>query len=188
MVHLQPRFWLSKVQRGLKLESRIRNPCLLYSNSIHRRTNCTKQALLDHEDLFRYTSGRWLWNESQHLKARYKKFDVGELKRVAAASTGAHSCISITKIAEGGFNRVFRLVMSDGSAVIARIPMMADSAPQQRTRAVASEVATRDFVCFPPRSYVHSELERALMCDVVGWVGAWDTGSESDSLECGSGQ
>lgn len=134
---------LSRTQQ-LKIHSRIPCPSDINNSTISKL--CTKYTS-DHNDLFRYTSGRWLWNEQQHLQARYKKFNVDELKRVAAASTGARSCVCIAKVAEGGYNRVFRLVMDDGSAVIARVPMMSDSAPQQRTRAIASEVATMEFVC-----------------------------------------
>lgn len=56
-----------------------------------------------HEDFFRYTSGRWLWNEEEQLQERYKRFDVEELNKVAAASIGAQVCVSISKLAEGGF-------------------------------------------------------------------------------------
>ena len=75
-----------------------------------------------YEDYYRYTSGRWLWDEDTQLQERYKRFIVPELKKVAAKSVGAQDCVSISKLAEGGFNKVFRLTMNDGTIVIARIP------------------------------------------------------------------
>ena len=41
------------------------------------------------EDLFRYTSGRWLYNESQQMAQRYVRFDVAALHRVIASVCGA---------------------------------------------------------------------------------------------------
>lgn len=73
-------------------------------------------------------------------------FNVEELKRIAAASIGAKSCVSMTKLAEGGYNKVFKLVMDDGSVAIARIPC-ANAGPAFQT--TASEVATMEFVSYP---------------------------------------
>lgn len=42
-----------------------------------------------HEDFFRYTSGRWAFNEVKQLACRYIKFDMNELARIAAQSIGA---------------------------------------------------------------------------------------------------
>jgi len=47
------------------------------------------------------------------------------------------------KLAEGGYNKVFRLVMNDGKAVIARLPNPNAGPPFYTT---ASEVATMEFV------------------------------------------
>ncbi|KAF2756096.1 hypothetical protein EJ05DRAFT_502559 [Pseudovirgaria hyperparasitica] len=96
----------------------------------------------DYEDYYCYTSGRWLWNETSQLRERYKRFNVLELEKVAAKSAGAQACVSISKLAEGGFNKVFRLVMDDGTVVIARIPNP-NAGPLFKT--TASEVATMDF-------------------------------------------
>lgn len=97
----------------------------------------------EHEHLFRYTSGRWLWDEEQHLHGRYKAFNVTELQNLAAKAIGAGRCVSITKLAEGGFNKVFRLLMHDGKSVLARIPNP-NAGPSFYT--TASEVATMEFV------------------------------------------
>lgn len=97
------------------------------------------------EQLFYYTSGRWLWGEESQLRERFLAFNVQELQRVAAESVGAQSCVSITKLAEGGYNKVFRLVMDNGSVAIARI-QNPNAGPAHK--ATASEVATIDFVRF----------------------------------------
>lgn len=98
---------------------------------------------LNYEHFFRYTSGRWLWDEDQQLRDRYKPFDVAELQGLAAKTIGADSCVSIIKLAEGGYNKVFRLIMDDGRTVLARIPNPNSGPPFHTT---ASEVATMEFV------------------------------------------
>jgi hypothetical protein len=98
-----------------------------------------------YEHFFRYTGGRWLWDEESQLRERLLVFNVQELQRIAAESLGARSCVSITKLAEGGYNKVFRLVMDNGSIAIARLPNP-NAGPAHKT--TASEVATMDFVRF----------------------------------------
>ncbi|KAK5114552.1 hypothetical protein LTR62_002487 [Meristemomyces frigidus] len=98
------------------------------------------------EDFYRYTSGRWLWAEEERFQERYKSFNVAGLKRIAAKASGAQSCVSITKLAEGGYNKVFRLCMDNGSTVIARIPIPNIGLA---SKVIASEVATMDFVSSP---------------------------------------
>ncbi|KAH9220296.1 kinase-like domain-containing protein [Leptodontidium sp. 2 PMI_412] len=95
-----------------------------------------------HEHFFHYTSGRWLWDEESQRRERFVAFNVQELQRIAAESVGAQCCVSITKLAEGGYNKVFRLVMDNGSVAIARLPNP-NAGPTQKT--TASEVATMDF-------------------------------------------
>lgn len=94
-------------------------------------------------DLFQYTSGRWLWDEEQQLRERFSPFNVPELQRIAAQSVGADTCTAITKLAEGSFNKTFRLQMDNGSSVIARIPHPI-AGPRHYT--TASEVATMEYV------------------------------------------
>jgi hypothetical protein len=76
--------------------------------------------LPDHESFFRYNSGRWLYNESDRkhcfthlsrnlllytsnaeLAARYVRFNVDALQRVATNAAGATRCISMVKSNEG---------------------------------------------------------------------------------------
>jgi hypothetical protein len=110
----------------------------------------------EHEHFFRYTSGRWLWNEEQQLRDRYKAFNVTKLQNLAAKAIGADSCASITKLAEGGFNKVFRLIMNDGKSVLARIPNP-NTGPAFYT--TASEVATMEFVsCVQIFNITHKNL------------------------------
>lgn len=110
-------------------------------HSLSRRMSTNSTPSYEH--FFRYTSGRWLWDEESQQRERYLIFNVQELQRIAADSVGAQSCVSITKLAEGGYNKVFRLVMDDGSVAIARIPNP-NAGPA--CKMTASEVATMDFV------------------------------------------
>lgn len=94
-------------------------------------------------DFFQYTSGRWLWDEDEQLRDRLSPFNVPELQKVAADSIGATKCITMAKLAEGSFNKTFKLEMDNGSVVIARIPHPI-AGPRYYT--TASEVATMEFV------------------------------------------
>ncbi|KAB8225702.1 kinase-like domain-containing protein [Aspergillus novoparasiticus] len=105
-------------------------------------TILTRSPSQKYADLFRYTSGRWLWDEEQQLRDRYTPFNVSELQKVAASSIGANKCVSIAKLAEGSFNKTFKLAMDDGRIVIARVP---HPIAGPRRYATASEVATMDF-------------------------------------------
>jgi hypothetical protein len=111
-----------------------------------RRSYITSVAVdewQDDEAFFRYDSGRWLWDEEARLRARYRWFNVSALQQIAASNVGAYRCVSMTKLAEGGFNKVFRLTMNDGSVAIARIPFPGSGSISP---AIASEVAAMDFV------------------------------------------
>ncbi|QQK44025.1 Protein kinase-like domain [Penicillium digitatum] len=92
-------------------------------------------------DLFEYTSGRFLFNEELRHAERRVKFDVDALARVACHSVGRHfkSVASVTKLAEGGFNRVLQVTFNDGYAVLARLSYRT-TVPRHHT--VASEAAT----------------------------------------------
>ncbi|KMP06014.1 hypothetical protein CIRG_05695 [Coccidioides immitis RMSCC 2394] len=97
----------------------------------------------ENEEFFRYTTGRWLWQEKEQMLQRYRKFDVNELKVLAARTLGlTNKCIKMSKIGEGNYNKVFRLQMEDGTTVIARIPHP-NAGPATYT--TASEVATMEF-------------------------------------------
>lgn len=97
----------------------------------------------NHEDLYRYSKGRWLWNEEPRLQERYKRFNISGLKQLAANVAGKQSCVGITKIDEGASNKTFDLSMDDGSVVIARVPHPKIDPP---FRIISSEAATMEFV------------------------------------------
>ncbi|KAL4794314.1 kinase-like domain-containing protein [Aspergillus venezuelensis] len=108
-------------------------------------------------DLFSYTSGRYVYNEGLRLSERRVEFNVQALKAIAARSVGRNHVSRIEKLAEGGFNRVFLLIMDDGFEVVAKIPYRL-TVP--RTLTTESEVATLDFLRVHgipvPRVYAYS--------------------------------
>jgi hypothetical protein len=79
------------------------------------------------------------------LAARGLTFNVNELIKAAANSVNKpeSDVKSIQKLAEGGFNRIFEIAMRDETSVLARMPY---PSTLPRRLAVASEVATMDFV------------------------------------------
>ncbi len=98
-------------------------------------------------EFYSYTSGRWLWSEKVQLAARYVKFDVAALGKIAASCTGTEECLEIMKLPEGNFNKVFLLKLSDGKEVIAKIP---NPNAGRAFFLTASEVATMEYVGLTP--------------------------------------
>ncbi|EGN99355.1 hypothetical protein SERLA73DRAFT_73889 [Serpula lacrymans var. lacrymans S7.3] len=96
-------------------------------------------------DLFNYSSGRWLVNNDLRLAERRREFDVNELCRRAAQSVGRTSqdIDTFVKLAEGGFNRTFLITMHGGFEMVARIPY---PVTVSKLYAIASEVATMRFL------------------------------------------
>lgn len=96
-------------------------------------------------DLFAYTSGRFLYNEEARLRERFVKFDPDGLRREVERHIGlSHGQAGeITKIGEGGFNRVLLLTMQDGFEAIVKIPYHIAG---PRYFATASEAATLQFL------------------------------------------
>ncbi|KAJ6102628.1 hypothetical protein N7486_005055, partial [Penicillium sp. IBT 16267x] len=96
-------------------------------------------------ELFEYTSGRWIYNESLRLCERRRVFNVPELKRLAALSVQQREddVTGFEKLAEGGFNRCFLVTMRNGIRVVARIPY---PTTEPKSLVIASEVATMDFL------------------------------------------
>ncbi|KAF8177834.1 protein kinase subdomain-containing protein PKL/CAK/Fmp29 [Pholiota molesta] len=97
-------------------------------------------------DLFDYTSGRWIINDALRHAERRLVFNVDGLRRLAAQSVGRSpsDIVDFAKLAEGGYNRTFLITMRDGFQMVARIPY---PATVPKYYAVASEVATMDFLC-----------------------------------------
>ncbi|KAB8270561.1 kinase-like domain-containing protein [Aspergillus minisclerotigenes] len=93
-------------------------------------------------NLFCYTSGRWLYDEHSQLSRRYVEFNVQALQAHASRVLGT-KCIGITKLPEGLYNKVLSLEMEGGGEVLARIPNP-DAGHSELV--VSSEVATLDFL------------------------------------------
>ncbi|KAL8644843.1 MAG: hypothetical protein Q9210_007042 [Variospora velana] len=87
------------------------------------------------------------YNEPTRLAERYLNFNVEALKAVAALSIGRSQehVISISKLAEGGFNRTFTITMHDGLELVARLPYPITIPKRYST---ASEVATIRFASY----------------------------------------
>ena len=115
-----------------------------------------------YQDLFSYTSGRFLFNEELRLRERYVKFDTDGLLREVERHLGpSHGrAAHIAKMAEGGFNRVFRVMMDDGFEVVAKIPYPVAG---PKYYATASEAASLRFLYSKgipvPKLYGYSPLE-----------------------------
>lgn len=102
---------------------------------------CRRYSSIDN-NLFSYTSGRYLFNESLRRQERHVPFAVESFKELAAqgVESGHHGKVTkMAKFAEGGFNRVFLLTMEDGFEAIAKIPY---KIALPRYYATASEAAT----------------------------------------------
>ncbi|QSS55922.1 phosphotransferase enzyme family protein [Histoplasma capsulatum var. duboisii H88] len=95
------------------------------------------------DELFIYTSGRFLYNEQRRLEERRINFDVAALKHAAEQHVGQGKITNLRKLAEGGFNRVFLLTTEDGFQAVAKVPYMI-TVPKHYT--TASEVATTDLL------------------------------------------
>ncbi|CRL22961.1 Protein kinase-like domain [Penicillium camemberti] len=95
------------------------------------------------EEFFQNTSRRWIFNEADRLGERYVKFRPAELQRIAGEAVQQDYCPDMSKLAEGGFNKVFLLRAKNGREVIARIPTPVAGPPHYTT---ASEVATMEFL------------------------------------------
>ncbi|KAJ0416260.1 kinase-like protein [Aspergillus carlsbadensis] len=92
-------------------------------------------------ELFEYTSGRFLFNEELRRAERRIQFDIDALASAACRSVDRRlsGVASITKLVEGGFNRVLQIAFEDGYAVLAKLPYKT-TVPKRY--AVASEAAT----------------------------------------------
>jgi len=80
------------------------------------------------------------------MAKRYVRFNIIALKQ-AASDAVKSPCVSITKLPEGLFNKVFLLKMSNNQELIAKIPSP-NAGVEHFT--VASEVATLEFVSEDP--------------------------------------
>lgn len=97
----------------------------------------------ENQDFFRYTAGRFLFDETNQMACRHVKFDMNALVRIAASSIASRSCVAVRKLSEGQYNKAFLLTTDDGKRVVAKVPNPNAGRAHYTT---ASEVATLDFV------------------------------------------
>jgi hypothetical protein len=85
------------------------------------------------------------YNDALRLRERRRAFNVSELKRLAALAVQQKEddVTGFEKLAEGGFNRSFKITMRNGFQFVARIPY---PVTEPKFLVVASEVATIDFL------------------------------------------
>lgn len=96
-------------------------------------------------EIFNYTTGRFLANDAHHLRKRRRVFDIpGLFKTIAKAmSCETEQIVDFRKLGEGGFNRIFLITLDTEFQLVARIPY---PLLVSKAYAVASEVATMDFL------------------------------------------
>ncbi|KAF1957339.1 hypothetical protein CC80DRAFT_592624 [Byssothecium circinans] len=117
-----------------------------FSSTPSQRQRDGPAAQSDHNnELFEYTSGRWLYNESLRLRERHLPFNIPELKKAAAKCVDrpVTDIANLTKLAESTTNRVFEISFKDNSSILARMPYHICTPNRYK---IASEVATLDFV------------------------------------------
>ncbi|KAL3456589.1 hypothetical protein BJX64DRAFT_38537 [Aspergillus heterothallicus] len=120
-------------------------------------------------DLFKYTSGRWLWDEEERLEKRYRVFNIRELQNAAAEAASSGPCIKLEKMHEDLNDKTFKLTMADGRKLIARIPYRNVGPPSLAT---ASKVATLEFLRNVLRLPVPQVLAWNTAVDYTNPVGA----------------
>jgi hypothetical protein len=113
----------------------------LSQSVIANLTVCPIARGVNADELFQYSSGRWLINEKSQLAQRYVKFDVDQLCKRVSFLFGETPVLRIDKM-EGNFNKALLLTMRGGREVIAKIPCPNAGPPHYTT---ASEVATLEF-------------------------------------------
>ncbi|KAL3421539.1 hypothetical protein PVAG01_07985 [Phlyctema vagabunda] len=96
----------------------------------------------ENEQFYRYSSGRWLFKEDEQMAKRYVRFNIQALKW-AASDAIKSTCISMVKLPEGHFNKIFLLKFNNGRELIAKVPNP-NAGIAHFT--IASEVATLDYL------------------------------------------
>ena len=112
------------------------------SNSITSKS-CLGPECTSNEAYFRFTRGRFIYNEKHELSQRYVRFNVQELARIAAEAVGSKSCVGVEKYPDSMYNKALLLKMEGGAQIVAKNPNPDAGRPHVTT---ASEVATMDFV------------------------------------------
>ena len=123
---------------------------------------CLSPEWTSNEDYFRFTRGRFIYNEKHELSQRYVRFNVQELARIAAEAVGSKSWVGVEKYPDGMYNKALLLTMEDGAQVVAKIPNPNAGRPHVTT---ASEVATMDFVRVKPCHAGVAQKKLGTVCD-----------------------
>jgi hypothetical protein len=93
---------------------------------------------ISRDELFAYTNGRLLVNETRACNRRFVRFDVDQLCSVAASAGGPLSPIQAIEKLEGGFSRALLMRKYYEQEIIVKIPFPIAGPPRYTT---ASEVA-----------------------------------------------
>ncbi|KAI9708771.1 MAG: hypothetical protein M1820_003726 [Bogoriella megaspora] len=152
-MHARFRALRSRVRRQVATAVVRHNSIAIYESGNSKiQQNVSNEASLvptsdvdEIDECFRYTSGRWLYNEALRLNERNLLFNIPGLLQLAAKAVNGTTkdVAAFGKLAEGGFNRTFLITMKDGLEIVARLPYPV-AFPSQLT--VASEVATLGLV------------------------------------------
>ncbi|KAL4243737.1 Mitochondrial inheritance protein 9 [Abortiporus biennis] len=86
--------------------------------------------------------GRFLYNEKQQLAGRHVEFDTDAVQLIASSVVNA-DCTVFVSLAEGAFNKLYKLGFDNGQEVVLRIPFPIAGPSHLVT---ASEVATMEFM------------------------------------------
>ncbi|KAB8349796.1 hypothetical protein FH972_023809 [Carpinus fangiana] len=113
----------------------------LRTNIARNMSTASQPSRSTSEELFEYTSGRWIYNEELRRTERSCPFDIDGLTQVLAKTSNrpVSTLLSLAKLSEGGFNRILEATFDDGHQIIARLPYPMVT-PKRYT--IASEVAT----------------------------------------------
>ncbi|KAH6881213.1 kinase-like domain-containing protein [Coprinopsis sp. MPI-PUGE-AT-0042] len=141
--HVQTLIW-ALLKAGASANSRAGSENSDLRDSFNGRRSLSRLATKE-DNLFNYTSGRWLYNESLRLQERQLVFDIDEFMSLAAKSVDRRSSdiIEFSKLAEGDCHRVFRITFSDNFQMVARVPYPATG---PKYYGLASEVATMEYL------------------------------------------
>ncbi|KXT03812.1 hypothetical protein AC578_712 [Pseudocercospora eumusae] len=128
------------IKRSAELASPLVHVSRAYTKMIARSQEHRRdQQTHDDEQYFAFTRYRFVQNEAHEMAARYVRFQVEELKKVAAAAVRSESCVKFEKFPEGAHSKAFLLTMNDGKRAVAKIP---NPVAGQAHFTTASEVAT----------------------------------------------
>ncbi|KAI5356527.1 Putative aminoglycoside phosphotransferase, protein kinase-like domain superfamily [Septoria linicola] len=115
----------------------------LPTQAARRRLTVTcRGSTISREDLYRYTNGSFLTDETNAVSRRYLKFDLDELCSIASR-IGSTSAIREVEKIEGGFSRALLLKKLDGTEVVAKLPFSIAGPAYYTT---ASEVAVMQYI------------------------------------------